>query len=132
MFTNLRAGPMFGLREMPSRAREINSDTLAGHKVDSSTTGGNVDLYIDVDAPIRTFTDNLGSGLVVGLNVRGANRGDVFTIHRNSGTPGAQTMTVKSGTASGGTSIGVVANSTNGTIKAKFDGTNWVKVEGTV
>lgn len=108
--------------------REIVATTALGIKTDSTTTGGDVNLYAGKDAPTQNFTHNLGAGLVIGLNILGAKPGDKFRIARNSGTPAAQTVIVKSGTAAAGTALGTLAASTNGHFEAQFDGAAWVRI----
>lgn len=109
-------------------AREFNSETAVGIKTDSTTTGGNVDLYVNHNADTQVFTNNLSAGLVVGLNLEGASPRDRLRICRNSAAPGAFTVIVKSGTAAGGTAIGTLVASTNGFIEAQFDGSAWARI----
>lgn len=110
--------------------QEVSAQLLAGINTDSSTAGGNVDVFSGRQAPVQNFTNNLSSGLVVGLNIEGASPQDKFRICRNSASPSANTVIVKSGTAAGGTAIGTLAVSTNGYIEAQFDSASntWVRI----
>jgi hypothetical protein len=106
----------------------INSGRLAEIEVDSSHATGNLDIYPgDANAPHYVLTNNLSGAVSVGINVRNARKGDVVRVTRNSAAPSANAMTVKSGTAAGGSTLGrAIAASRNGFVEAKFDGTNWV------
>lgn len=118
------------LRESHGRTQVINTNTLKGLTVDAATATGDLDLYPgDVDSPVYILTHNLSGAVSVGLNTRNARRGMRVRLVRNSGTPGAVAVTVKSGTAAAGTTIGrAIAASKNGFVEAQFDGTNWVCV----
>lgn len=109
------------------QVREINANRLAELTVNSSLATGNLDLFPgDVDTAVYVLTNNLTGNVNVGLNTRNARRGSKARLVRNSAAPGAFSVTVKSGTAAGGTTIGTIAVSVNGFIEAQFDGTNWV------
>jgi hypothetical protein len=106
----------------------INTGTLAEVEVDTATATGDLNIYPgDANAPHYVLTNNRSGAINVGINVRNARKGMVARVTVNSGTPGAQTVTVKSGTAAGGTTLGrAIAASRNGFVEAKFDGTDWI------
>jgi hypothetical protein len=111
-----------------SRVRVFSDALSKGVQVDSSHATGDLDLFPgDTHPPVYSLTHNLSGNVNVGLNVRNARRGDRMRVNRNSGTPGAFTVTVKSGTAAAGTSIGVIQASANGFVDAVFDGSAWVQ-----
>lgn len=114
------------MSEVASRVQEINANTLAGIQTDSAHATGDLDLFPgDTHPPQYILTNNLSGAVNVGVNLRNAKRGDYFRLVRNSGTPGAFAVTVKSGTAAAGTSIGTIEASKNGFVDCKFDGTAW-------
>lgn len=107
----------------------VNSGTSnSGVEVDSTTATGSLDLYPgDANAPNYVLTNDLSGNVAVGLNTRNARAGQVARLTRNSATPGVFTVTLKSGTAAAGTTIGrAIAASRNGFVEARFDGTNWI------
>jgi len=109
------------------KVQVISAAKLAGIQVDSSHATGNLDLFPgDVHPELYALTHNLSGNVVVGVNVRNARRNDRFRLVRNSGTPGAFTVTVNNGTAAGGSAIGVIQASANGFIEAMFNGLAWV------
>lgn len=112
------------------RVQVINANTLKELTVDAATATGNLDLFPgDVDSAVYVLTHNLSGAVSVGLNVRNARRGMRARLTRNSAAPGAFAVTVKSGTAAGGTALGsTIAASVNGFIEAQFDGAAWVFV----
>ena len=106
----------------------INAGTLAEVEVDTATATGNLDIYPgDANAEVYVLTHDLSGNVNVGINVRNARKGMVARVVRNSATPGALTVTVKSGTAAAGSTLGrAIAASRNGWVEAKFDGTAWI------
>lgn len=115
-------------KRQDSRVEVANAANLEEVEVDAATATGNLDLYPgDANALHYVLTNNLTGNVVVGLNTRNAQRGDVARVTRNSAAPGLFTVTVKSGTAAGGSTLGrAIAASRNGFVEAKFDGTNWI------
>lgn len=106
---------------------EVNANRLNELTVDASHATGNLDLFPgDVDTAVYVLTNNLSGAVNVGLNTRNARRGQRARLVRNSGTPGAFAVTVKSGTAAAGTTLGTIGASNNGFIEAQYDGTAWV------
>jgi hypothetical protein len=109
------------------RVQVINANTLAGIQTDSTTATGNLDLFPgDTHPQVYALTHNITGNVVVGLNVRNARRGDRMRVIRNSGTPGAFTVTVNNGTAAGGNALAAIQASANGFIDAIFTGLAWV------
>jgi len=110
------------------RVQVINANTLKELTVDASHATGNLDLFpADVDSAVYVLTNNLSGAVLVGLNVRNARKGMKARLTRNSAAPGAFSVTVKSGTAAGGTTLGrAIAASRNGYVEAQFDGSAWV------
>lgn len=108
----------------------VNAANLTNLETDATTATGSLDLYPgDVNSRHYVLTNDLSGNVSVGLNVRNARKGMVARVVRNSATPGAVTVTVKSGTAGAGTTIHrAIAASKNGFVEAKFDGTNWIGV----
>lgn len=106
----------------------VSAARLAGVEVDATTATGNLDIFPgDANAPVYVLTNDLSGGVVVGINTRNARRGDRARVVRNSATPGAVTVTVKSGTAAGGSTLGrAIAASRNGWVEAVFDGSAWI------
>ena len=111
-----------------SRVKVVNAANQVGLQVDATHATGDLNIFPgDVNAPHYVLTNNLSGNVVVGVNTRNARRGDVCRVTRNSGTPGAVTMTVVNGPAASGTTLGrAIAASRNGFVEAKFDGTNWI------
>lgn len=111
-----------------SRVTVANAAKMTGVEVDSSHATGNLDIFPgDVNASNYVLTNDLSGAVAVGINTRNARRGDVCRVTRNSATPSANAVTVKNGTAAGGSPLGrAIAASRNGFVEAKFDGTNWI------
>jgi len=108
----------------------INAGRLAEIEVDASHATGDLNIYPgDANAPHYVLTHDLSGAVVVGINVRNARKGMVARVARNSATPSANAVTVKSGTAAGGSTLGrAIAASRNGFVEAKFDGSAWIFV----
>ena len=112
------------------RVQVINANTLKELTVDTAHATGNLDLFpADVDSAVYVLTNNLSGAVLVGLNVRNARKGMKARLTRNSAAPGAFSVTVKSGTAAGGTTLArAIAASRNGFVEAQFDGAAWVAI----
>ena len=122
---------MNGLRQeamiREPQVREVNANNLLGLEVSTVATGS-IDLYPGQHPMVLSLTTNRSGAISVGLNTAGARRKDRARIVSNQASPGAFAITVKTGTAAGGTSIGTISSSKNGFLEAQFDGTNWVFV----
>lgn len=111
-----------------SRVEVFGVDKSKGIQVDAATATGDLDLFPgDTHPEVYSLTHNLTGNVNIGVNVRNARRGDRFRLNRNSAAPGAFTVTVKSGTAAGGSSVGVIQASANGFVDCVFDGSAWVQ-----
>lgn len=91
----------------------------------------------DIDLALNAMTVHavnaveLTADRAVGLPTTGARKGMMAYVSRLAATPGAFTLTVKSGTAAAGDAIATMVASKKGFALCRFNGTAWECVGGT-
>lgn len=102
----------------------VSTRNSPGYTLDTSASIGRT-VTVDVYPSPFIATDNLSADSTVGISTTNARVGDEYEVTRNSASPAAYSLTVKSGTHSGGSTIGSISASKNGSIVAYFDGSAW-------